>query len=263
MFKTALVPIVGVVVLALMFGCVRDVKTESAADFSLASGQTWDWVPDKVEAWQDYKRGARDARINVKDAYAEERQETREERAERREEPVSPERRADRREEVYEPITDTVRAVGDPGAGDEAREGVYDPITDTVRAVGDPGAGDEARALKREHKHIQESIEGELSSKGIQRLEGEIPTYFVAYYLFAGAEPIAPREYAAYEGRTEWGDDWDNYAEDSLVIDIVDPSSGQLLWSGSGVGNTRGMGDESDRMRGVKEAVRHIMRDLE
>ena len=239
MFKTALVPIVGVAVLALMFGCVRDVKTESAASFRLASGQTWDWVPDKVEVWQDYKRGARDARINVKDAYAEERQETREERAERREEPVSPERRADRREEVY------------------------DPITDTVRAVGDPGAGDEARALKREHKHIQESIEGELSSKGIQRLEGEIPTYFVAYYLFAGAEPIAPREYAAYEGRTEWGDGWDNYAEDTLVIDIVDPSSGQLLWSGSGVGNTRGMGDDSDRMRGVKEAVRHIMRDLE
>ena len=56
---------------------------------------------------------------------------------------------------------------------------------------------------------------------------------------------------------------WDTYAEDTLVIDIVDPSSGQLLWSGSGVGNTRGMGDDSDRMRGVKEAVRHIMRDLE
>ena len=237
MFKTALVPIVGVVVLALMFGCVRDVKTESAADFSLASGQTWDWVPDEVATWQDYKRDARQARINVHDAYAEQRQETREERAERREEPASPERRAERRKDVDE--------------------------TDRDRLMTDPDAGDEARALKREHKHIQESIEGELSSKGIQRLEGEIPTYFVAYYLFAGAEPIAPREYAAYEGRTEWGDDWDNYAEDTLVIDIVDPSSGQLLWSGSGVGNTRGMGDDSDRMRGVKEAVRHIMRDLE
>ncbi len=237
MFKTALVPIVGVVVLALMFGCVRDVKTESAADFRLASGQTWDWVPDEVETWQDYKRDARQARINVHDAYAEQRQETREERAERREEPASPERRAERRKDVDE--------------------------TERDRLMTDPDAGDEARALKREHKHIQESIEGELSSKGIQRLEGEIPTYFVAYYLFAGAEPIAPREYAAYEGRTEWGDDWDNYAEDTLVIDIVDPSSGQLLWSGSGVGNTRGMGDDSDRMRGVKEAVRHIMRDLE
>lgn len=122
-----------------MFGCVRDVKTESAADFRLASGQTWDWVPHEVETWQDYKRDARQARINVHDAYAEQR----------------------------------------------------------------------------------------------------------------------------HEGRTEWGDGWDNYAEDTLVIDIVDPSSGQLLWSGSGVGNTRGMGDDSDRMRGVKEAVRHIMRDLE
>ena len=37
---------------ALVFGCVRDVQTESAASFSLASGQTWDGVPDKVEKWQ-------------------------------------------------------------------------------------------------------------------------------------------------------------------------------------------------------------------
>jgi len=51
-------------------------------------------------------------------------------------------------------------------------------------------------------------------------------------------------------------------AEDALVIDIVDPASGQLLWSGVGDGNTRGGGDDADRMRGVKEAVRHIMRDL-
>ena len=234
MFKTALVPIVGIVVLALMFGCVRDVKTESAADFSLASGQTWDWVPDKVETWQDYKRDTRQARINVKDAYAEERQETREERAERREEPVGEERREERRKQA-----------------DEAER---EPM------MTDPDAADEARAVKREHKHIQESIEGELSSKGIQRVEGEPPTYYVAYYLFAGGVPVAFRDYAPYEDRT---DEWQDRGEDTLVIDIVDPSSGQLLWSGSGVGNTRGMGDDSDRMRGVKEAVRHIMRDLE
>ena len=43
----------------------------------------------------------------------------------------------------------------------------------------DPDAGDEARALKREHKHTQELIEG--------------------------GEAVAPREYAAYQERTEWG----------------------------------------------------------
>jgi hypothetical protein len=100
----------------------------------------------------------------------------------------------------------------------------------------DPDARDEARALKREHKHTQESIEG--------------------------GEAVAPREYAAYQERTEWGDDWDNYAEDTLLIDIVDPASGKLLWAGSGEGNTRYGADEEARMRGVKEAVRHIMRDL-
>jgi len=230
MFKTALLAIV---VPALAFGCVRDVQTESAASFSLASGQTWDWVPDKVETWQEYKRGARQARINVNDAYAEQTQENREERAERREEPVGEERREERREEVDD--------------------------TESEPMMTDPDAGDEARALKREHKHIQDSIEGELSAKGIQRVEGEAPTYYVAYYLFAGGEPVAPRDYAAYQDRT---DEWEDRDDDTLVIDIVDPASGQLLWSGSGEGNTRYAADDSARMRGVKEAVRHIMRDL-
>jgi hypothetical protein len=233
MFKMALLAIV---VPALVFGCVRDVKTESAADFSLASGQTWDWVPDQVETWQDYKRGAHQARINVNDAYAEQRQQNRAEREARRDEPVGEERKEDRRKEIYD--------------------------TEAEPPTTDPDAGDEARALKREHKHIQESIEGELSSKGIQRVQGVSPTYYVAYYLFTNGEAIAPREYAAYQERTEWGDDWDRFAEDALLIDIVDPATGQLLWSGSGEGNTRGGGDDSDRMRGVKEAVRHIMSDL-
>lgn len=234
MFKTAL--LLAIVVPALAFGCVRDVQTESAASFSLASGQTWDWVPEE-ETWQEYKRGARAARINVNHAYAEQRQDNRAEREARREEPVSDERRADRREEVYD--------------------------TENAPPMTDPDAGDQARSLKREHKHIQESIAGELSSKGIQPAGGASPTYYVAYYLFTNGEPVAPREYAAYQDRTDWGSGWDRFAEDALVIDIVDAASGQLLWSGVGDGNTRGGGDVSDRMRGVKEAVRHIMSDLD
>jgi len=237
MFKTAFVAVVAVVLVvpALVFGCVRDVQTESAAGFSLASGQTWDWVPE-TETWQQYKRGAHEARINVNDAYAEQRQENRAEREARRQEPVGDERKEDRRREEYD--------------------------TDATPPGTDPDAGDQARALKREHKHIQESIAGELSSKGIQPAAGASPTYYVAYYLFTNGEPVAPREYAAYQDRTDWGSGWDRFAEDALVIDIVDPASGQLLWSGLGDGNTRGGGDDSDRMRGVKEAVRHIMSDL-
>jgi len=235
-FRTVLTALVAVLVPALILGCVRDVQTESAATFSLTSGQTWDWVPDEVETWQDYKRGAQEARINVNDAYAEDRQETREERAERRAEPVGKERRTERQDEIYSAETEPSEA--------------------------DPGAADEARMLKREHKHIQESIQGEMSAKGIERLEGETPTYYVAYYLFAGGNAVAARDYAAYQDRTEWGSDWEEYAEDTLVIDIVDASSGKLLWSGSGEGNTRVGADDTARMRGVKEAVRHIMRDL-
>jgi hypothetical protein len=185
--KTAFVTIVAIIVPALIFGCVRDVKTESATDFSLVSGQTWDWFPDKVKTWQQYKRG--------------------------------------------ESMADLDKA--------------------------------ELRALKREHKHIQKSIQRELSVRGGRRVEERPPTYHVAYYLFPDGHPVAARDYAPYEGPAH---DWEDPAEDVLVIDIVDPASRQLLWSGSGAGNTRAIADvgsdQPARMRGVKEAVRHIMRDL-
>jgi hypothetical protein len=111
--KTAFVTIVAIIVPALIFGCVRDVKTESATDFSLVSGQTWDWFPDKVKTWQQYKRG--------------------------------------------ESMADLDKA--------------------------------ELRALKREHKHIQKSIQRELSDRGVRRVEDRPPTYHVAYYLFPDGIP--------------------------------------------------------------------------
>jgi hypothetical protein len=221
MLKTGFVAIVGVVIPALICGCVSDVKTESAATFSLASGQTWDWVPEKVEPWPQYKREADQARVNAHEAEAEA-----------------------RREDSGKEVDDT--------------EG--EPSTPSSSTAG------EARSLEREHKHIQESIQGEMSSRGIRRIEGELPTYYVAYYLFVEGEPPAARDYASYQDRTESGSDGEDYDEDTLLIDLVDPATGQLLWSGSGVGNTRWGADtgadEPARMRGVKEAVRHIMKDL-
>ncbi len=222
---------------ASTFGCVRDVQTESAQSFSLESGQTWDWVPEDVEGWQEYHRGAQQARVDVRAAYHDERLETQEQRSERRDEPTSTERREERREQSLE------AEVASPAI--------------------EANAGDEVRALKREHKHIQDAITGELSKNGISRTEGASPSYYVAYYLFGSTGyAAAAREYANYKNRDSWGDNWDTYEEDTLVIDIVDPATGNLLWSGSGKGNTRAIGNVDDRMRGVKEAVRQIMSDL-
>lgn len=233
MLKQTITTILAIVALALASGCVRDVQTESAASFSLQSGQTWAWLPETVESWEDYKSESRSDRIHTHEAYVDERRENRELREERREEPVGPERRAERQSD---------------------EELVYDGNAPAIYASA------EDRTLKREHKHIQESIARELSSKGISHSGGGSPTYYVAYYLFSDGHPVAPHAYAAYEGRT---DSWNTrFEEDTLLIDIVDSSTGELLWSGSGVGNTRAGSNVEERMRGVKEAVRHIMRDL-
>lgn len=221
MFKTGFVAIVGVVVLALICGCVSDVKTESAATFSLTSGQTWDWLPEKVKPWTQYEREAAQARIDAHEADAEERRED---------------------------------------SGKEVHDTESEPSTPS------PFAAEEALSREREHKHIQESIQGEMSSRGIRRIEGELPTYYVAYYLFVGGEPVAARDYASNQDRTESGSDGEDYDEGTLLIDLVDRARGELLWSGSGVGNTRWGADtgadEPARLRSVKEAVRHIMKDL-
>jgi hypothetical protein len=221
---------------ALLSGC-HDVKSESAANFHLERGQTWDWVPNEVQSWKEYRRVAEHERVAVHEAYVGEREARRDERHERWQEPVGPERAEERREEMYDPQSEL--------------------------PVGDEFEAEEDRVLKREHKHIQKSIAGELSERGVRRVTDQTPTYYVAYYLFSGGRAVAPREYAAYEERTEWGDEWRRFAEDTLVIDVVDPATGSLLWSGSGIGRTRleedYAGDEGARMRGVKKAVRDIV----
>ena len=171
----------------LLFGCVGDVKTESAADFGLASGQTWVWFPGKVKLWQEY-------------------------------------------EEAESP--------SDLEQGD-------------------------VRAIKRQHKHLQNSVARQLSKRGVRQAGDQLPTYYVAYYLFENGDMPKSRDYATYSPRPVYvGGD----PEEVLLIDIVDPKDEELLWSGSGVGNTRALTDvgpdEPPRMRGVKVAVRHIMRDL-
>ena len=185
--KTRFVKIVAMVVPALIFGCVRDVQTESATDFSLVSGQTWVWFPDKVKPWQEYKQ---------------------------------------------------VESM---------------PVLDKA----------DLRTLKREHKHIQNSIQRELSKRGVRHAGDESPDYYVAYYLFEIGDSPESRDYATYASRTDY---YASDAEDVLLIDIVGPTSRELLWSGSGVGSTRSIADvgedEPPRMRAVKAAVRDIMRDL-
>lgn len=199
-FRTGFVALLGLLVPALIGACVSDVKTESAATFSLSSGQTWDWSPERVKPWQQYEQDAARARLDAHEAEAEARRE-------------------------------------DSGRGESNAE--------SGQSVPSAFAAGEARSLEREHKHIQKSIETEMASREVQRIEGEVPTYYLAYDLLVG------------------GEDGD---EDTLLIELVDPATGQALWSGSGSGDTRWGADtgteEPARMRGVKEAVRHIMKDL-
>ena len=145
MLKQTTTAVVVVILLASAIGCVRDVETASAASFNLQSGETWAWLPDKVESWQGYEADARNARIQTHEADVDERRENRELREERRQEPVGPERRAERRMD---------------------EELVYDGNAPAIYA------GTEGRTLKREHKSDRDIAE-RLEAEGVPTPSGK------------------------------------------------------------------------------------------
>lgn len=88
-------------------------------------------------------------------------------------------------------------------------------------------------------KRIRDAVEAELAFKGFRRVTGGIPDFLVAYHL--GAENKV--DVSAFGYRYGPGGRWvgrqvevHRYKEGSLILDIVDFDTRQLIWRGTAVG---------------------------
>ncbi len=116
-----------------------------------------------------------------------------------------------------------------------------------------PGVHNEAVGWR-----VKDAVDLALEDRGYRRaIEGESPDFQVAY--FATAWDMV--EYSAVN--TYWGYqvDWyvtggyvQAYRQGTLVIDIVDPKSNELLWRGSASGAVSNPSDQ-EIARKIREAV--------
>ncbi len=115
---------------------------------------------------------------------------------------------------------------------------------------------------------IRSAIENQLQANGYQLGPAEGADFKVGYH-------------AALEGKmdvrtinTYYGYGWeqwstissqtyvDEYTEGTLVVDIVDAKSNELVWRGSGQGEVRERADPDERTRRINDAIAKILAEF-
>ncbi len=113
------------------------------------------------------------------------------------------------------------------------------------------------------HANVQEALQATLVKKGFTRAHGREDADLVIGYRTVvkdRTDIVAPiygttwrgRPYVAQPGHVHW------YKEGTLVIDIIDARTKNMVWRGVGVGAMRDMRPGDD----LKSAVRAILKDV-
>lgn len=111
------------------------------------------------------------------------------------------------------------------------------------------------------HRRIQSAIERELRKKGIKNTDRQ-PDMLVAFHSGA-RERIDVERYGYRYGR--WGQRWgtrtrvDRYAEGTIVIDIIDARTRDLVWRGISKGVLR-KGDTPEEL--ISESVEALFKEF-
>jgi hypothetical protein len=115
-------------------------------------------------------------------------------------------------------------------------------------------------------KRIREARTRDLESRGFKYAPDGQADFLVAYYARqrekVDLEDVGygmPRRWRWGWGPNIWGR---YYTEGSVVVDLVDPASNQLIWHGRVTDTVKGL-DQSDKQinKGVDELVKHFVKD--
>lgn len=112
---------------------------------------------------------------------------------------------------------------------------------------------------------MQQSLENELKAKGYRLAQGETPDFYVTYY------PIYRER--AYTTTTHWGWGWGwrpwygnvatsqvhHYEEGTLVVEIRDAKSNQMVWHGAAVGALTDLDNPEDADEVVQREVKRLL----
>lgn len=84
---------------------------------------------------------------------------------------------------------------------------------------------------------VRSSLERELAARGFRRVEREKPDFLITYYA-AVEKPIRAESVAYAAGGPSQGragvDASGAYPQGTLIVDVLDPRTGKLVWRGAG-----------------------------
>jgi hypothetical protein len=126
--------------------------------------------------------------------------------------------------------------------------------------------GDRADVASLLDRRVRGAIEAELESKGIARVDRSAAKALVTYHIGVEKKLDVNTINTGY-GYGRYGGfggihsttTVTEYQEGTLLIDVVDPTSKQLVWRGAGQARIREYSTPDEREQRVKEAVKLIL----
>jgi hypothetical protein len=126
--------------------------------------------------------------------------------------------------------------------------------------------GDRADVTSLLDRRIRSAVDAELQRKGIQLVDNSQARALVSYHL--GVETKLDVDtvntgygygrYGRYGG-IDTTTTVREYQEGTLLIDVIDPSSKQLIWRGTGQATIRRSSTPEEREKRINEAVKQIL----
>lgn len=113
-------------------------------------------------------------------------------------------------------------------------------------------------------KRVFAAVERVLVEKGYERVEDQIPDFYVAHFFTVEKKLDIYTVNNHYYGGYGWGISAPEtrvreYEEGTLVIDVADAREEQLVWRGVGSGRLRGKSTPEQVTKDIDEAVAEIL----
>jgi hypothetical protein len=121
-------------------------------------------------------------------------------------------------------------------------------------------------------QRVRAAVAANLTSRGYQKVENRTPDFYVNHHLSV-RQRMSSSGINTYYGVGSYGS-WGGvsvgmgtspvrtYDEGTLVIDVIDATSRQLVWRGTGTKALHGSATPADSSRDIHEAVNEILKQF-
>ena len=119
-------------------------------------------------------------------------------------------------------------------------------------------------------ERIRAALDTELSAKGFQKLRGGSPDFLVSFHVGVQSKldvTTLNRSYPYYGGYYgAWGGYSETmvreYEQGTLIIDVIDPSTGNLIWRGSAQSEVKDLKTPEARTKRINVVVERVLKNF-